>query len=219
MHASGTSPRAVSCSRPSAVIRTAIADPHELVVAGLTQLLDVPSGRHRIVTESCPHPPDVVLYGLYPDDQGSPHDPKLHALLRRSPSTVIVTYWGDVSPAVEAALTCGAHGALSNALTRAELHDGIQRIMEDRNPEAVPPPHTSCHPEIARVGLTPRELNVLALIAGGLTNQEIAERLYLTINSVKTHIRGAYPKIGARRRSHAVVWASRHGLIRESSPA
>ena len=56
----------------------------------------------------------------------------------------------------------------------------------------------------ARAGLTAREAEVLALITQGLSNQEIAERSYLSINSVKTYIRTAYRKIGVTRRSQAV---------------
>lgn len=60
--------------------------------------------------------------------------------------------------------------------------------------------------------LTVRELEVLGMVGEGLTNQEICERLYLSINSVKTHIRTAYRKIGVQRRSQAVAWALDHGL-------
>ena len=62
-------------------------------------------------------------------------------------------------------------------------------------------------------GLTARESEVMALIAQGLTNQEIAERAYLSVNSVKTHIRSAYRKIGVERRSQAVLWATRNGFL------
>ena len=61
--------------------------------------------------------------------------------------------------------------------------------------------------------LSPREHDVLRLIAGGLSNQEIAATLYVSINSVKTYIRSAYRKIGVGRRSQAVVWAVQHGLL------
>ena len=61
-------------------------------------------------------------------------------------------------------------------------------------------------------GLTARESEVLALITQGLSNQEIAERTYLSINSVKTYIRTAYRKIGVARRSQAVGWGMRHGF-------
>jgi len=60
--------------------------------------------------------------------------------------------------------------------------------------------------------LTPREVEVLALITQGMSNKEIAERLYLSINSVKTYIRSAYAKIGASSRARAVAWCLLHGF-------
>ena len=68
-------------------------------------------------------------------------------------------------------------------------------------------------------GLAPRELEVLALITQGLTNQEIADRAYLSINSVKTYVRSAYRKIGVSRRSQAVGWGLRAGLDHQPEPA
>jgi len=62
------------------------------------------------------------------------------------------------------------------------------------------------------LGLTPREIRILALIAQGLSNEEMAARDYLSINSIKTYIRGAYRKIGVRSRSQAVMWAIQHGF-------
>jgi DNA-binding CsgD family transcriptional regulator len=64
------------------------------------------------------------------------------------------------------------------------------------------------------VGLTGREMEVLGLIAEGLTNQEIADRVYVSINSVKTYIRAAYRKIGVNSRSQAAVWCLQHGIVR-----
>ena len=61
-------------------------------------------------------------------------------------------------------------------------------------------------------GLSAREAEVLALITQGYSNREIAERSYLSINSVKTYIRAAYRKIGVTRRSQAVVWGLTHGF-------
>ena len=61
-------------------------------------------------------------------------------------------------------------------------------------------------------GLTQRESEVLALITQGLTNQEIADRAYISINSVKTYVRTAYRKIGVTRRSQAVSWGMQHGF-------
>ncbi len=63
--------------------------------------------------------------------------------------------------------------------------------------------------------LSAREAQVLVLIGRGLSNHEIAERLFLSINSVKTYVRTLYRKIGVVRRSQAVVWAARHGFATE----
>jgi DNA-binding CsgD family transcriptional regulator len=64
--------------------------------------------------------------------------------------------------------------------------------------------------------LTPREAEILALIAQGLSNQQIAERAYLSINSVKTYIRTAYRRIGVTSRSQAVLWAVDNGFRPET---
>ena len=62
--------------------------------------------------------------------------------------------------------------------------------------------------------LSPREAEILALISKGCSNFEIAERLYLSMNTVKSHIRAAYRKIGATTRTQAVIWCFHHGLAR-----
>jgi len=67
-------------------------------------------------------------------------------------------------------------------------------------------------------GLTLRESQVLALITDGLTNLEIAEATYLSINSVKTYIRTAYRKIGVNRRAQAVAWGMTHGYAPSNRP-
>ena len=67
------------------------------------------------------------------------------------------------------------------------------------------------------VGLSPRESNVLALVTRGFSNQEIADQLYLSINSVKTYIRSAYRKVGVTSRAQAVAWAIQHGFSAERS--
>ena len=78
---------------------------------------------------------------------------------------------------------------------------------------AAPATEGHCHPAVDLSGLTPRERDVLSLVAAGLTNPEISGRLFLGINSVKTYLKTAYKKIGVTRRSQAVLWAVRHGLV------
>jgi DNA-binding NarL/FixJ family response regulator len=68
--------------------------------------------------------------------------------------------------------------------------------------------------------LTDRELEVLTLIGRGLSNLEIADALYLSVNTVKTHVRHAYRRTGLTRRTDAVVWVVNHlELRRPVSPA
>jgi ATP/maltotriose-dependent transcriptional regulator MalT len=64
------------------------------------------------------------------------------------------------------------------------------------------------------LGITPRELQILELIAGGLSNGEIAERIHVSENTVKTHLSRVFDKLGARRRTQAVRLAKDYRLIR-----
>lgn len=64
-----------------------------------------------------------------------------------------------------------------------------------------------------RLGLSPREVEVLTLIGQGLTNQEIATELLIGMNTVKTYIRTAYRRIGVESRSRAIIWAFKFGLV------
>ncbi|HKH92078.1 MAG TPA: response regulator transcription factor [Gemmatimonadaceae bacterium] len=66
---------------------------------------------------------------------------------------------------------------------------------------------------VARLGVTPRELEILGLITEGLSTREISERLYVSENTVKTHSSRLFAKLGARRRTQAVQLAKEAGLV------
>lgn len=66
--------------------------------------------------------------------------------------------------------------------------------------------------------LSHREEEILRLITQGHTNQEIAETLFIALNTVKTHIRSLYHKIGVTSRTHAVLWGVRHGYLDAHQP-
>jgi DNA-binding NarL/FixJ family response regulator len=100
----------------------------------------------------------------------------------------------------------GAHGYVSvgvGALELVELLEGLAHLPGTAHP--TPSAATA-------IPLSGREAEIMALITRGLTNQEIAGELFLSINTVKTYIRGAYQKVGVARRAQAVAWGIENGL-------
>ena len=192
------------------LVRIAVVDDHEIDVAGVSAVLGRFGDRVAVVPADDPQV-DVILYGARELEGG--HDTALHSLLRTSPATVIVLGWDLDGPQVMWAVACGAHGQLSKRLAGVDLVRGLEQINHDRDDRERSLPHDGeCHPALRTAGLTPRELEVLSLITRGLTNQEIADQSYISINSVKTYVRTAYRKIGVTRRSQAVSWGLRSGF-------
>ncbi|HET9439478.1 MAG TPA: response regulator transcription factor [Longimicrobiales bacterium] len=83
-------------------------------------------------------------------------------------------------------------------------------VKEVRVPDTPFVPNTA---RIEQLGITPREMEILELIASGLSNREIASRLFLSENTVKTHSSRIFDKLNARRRTQAVQTAREAGLI------
>ena len=152
----------------------------------------------------------MVLYGVREQQPG--HDAELHALLRTHAATVIALGWSSDTPQAQWALSCGAQAHLSKTLTGHELVARVEQVHRAQGRPRELPADGHCHPAVRAAGLTSRELQVMALVARGLTNQEIADRTYLSVNSVKTYVRTAYRKLDISRRSQAVSWGIQHGL-------
>ncbi|MBA2956263.1 DNA-binding response regulator [Nocardioides sp. MAH-18] len=199
-------------------IRVAIVNDYEIVVAGVASVLAPYADRLTIVELDSGLPVvsdvDVILYDTFAAVQGDGVD--LDDLVRGSDAKVVIFSWNLQGELVHRAMERGAAGYLPKGLPAAEIVAGIEAVHRG---EHVTPPHsgTSGPGEAGtwpgrELGLSAREAEVLALITQGLSNQEIAERTYLSINSVKTYIRTAYRKIGVARRSQAVLWGTRHGF-------
>jgi DNA-binding NarL/FixJ family response regulator len=109
------------------------------------------------------------------------------------------------SPQIASALQAAKRG--ESAIDPAVQHHLVRAIARTAPLQWAPPDQTQ-FPD----GLTPREAAVLALIAEGLSNAEIAERLTVTETTVKSHVNHLYGKTGARDRAQAVAYAYRHGL-------
>jgi ATP/maltotriose-dependent transcriptional regulator MalT len=92
----------------------------------------------------------------------------------------------------------------------------VERVVvrEVAAPPATDTPFAVNATSIERLGVTPRELEILGLIAEGLSTREIAERLFVSENTVKTHSSRLFAKLGARRRTQAVQLAKEAGLVR-----
>jgi DNA-binding NarL/FixJ family response regulator len=199
-------------------VRIAIVNDYEIVVAGVAALLapfedrvvvvEMDSGR-QVVSDV-----DVILYDTFGQVQGDGID--LEDLVRDGGAKVAIFTWNLQPDLVERAIARGARGYLSKALSAEEIVAGLEAIHAGEVVTEMRPLHgdeleDGDWPGRAR-GLTQRESEVLALITQGLTNQEIADRAYISINSVKTYIRTAYRKIGVQRRAQAVSWGMDHGF-------
>jgi DNA-binding NarL/FixJ family response regulator len=110
-------------------------------------------------------------------------------------------------------MLAGAHGYLSKALPAEELVAALEKVHLGERLVAVDEPRARHErSSIIEVGLTPRETDVVALIAAGAPNKEISRRLDLSMNTVKSHIRTAYRAMGVTSRTQAVLWAVEHGI-------
>lgn len=98
----------------------------------------------------------------------------------------------------------------------AKLARPVERVVvrEVPAPAAPEPPFRANAASVERLGVTPRELEILGLIAEGLSTREMAERLFVSENTVKTHSSRLFAKLGARRRTQAVQLAKEAGLVR-----
>jgi DNA-binding NarL/FixJ family response regulator len=201
-------------------VRLAIVNDYEIVVAGIARMLADHRDRVVVVEQASRvavvSDVDIILCDTFAHICGEGVDPT--DMLGRGAKVVVFTWTVPRDPLARG-MAGGVAGYLSKGLSAVELVEALEAIHCG---EPVP----SHHVEDSAVGagdwpgrdagLTPREAEILALIARGLSNQEVADALYLSINSVKTHIRTAYRKIGVTRRQLAVIWALQHGFTGET---
>jgi NarL family two-component system response regulator LiaR len=201
-----------------APLRVALMDDYAVVAAGLRALLEPYAGRVQVVELDSQVPVesdiDVLLYdGFSRERVVGP----VREIVQSTPAPVVLFTWHLGDEMVAEALEHGMAGCVSKTATAEELvealeqaHRGVVVVSPDPGAEAVPA--AGEWPGRSH-GLTARESEVMALIAQGLTNPEIAERAYISVNSVKTYIRSAYRRIGVERRAQAVLWATQNGFL------
>lgn len=194
---------------PSDPLLVAVLSSQAVVRHGLVDLLSRHPDRVVVVPYPDGHDPDVVLFDVVDLVDGDLSG--LQELLS-STSAKVLALGRDLRPDLAArALAVGADGAFSMGVSEAELiHSIVSAVAGDG---AAGPEDPDGQPRLgADVGLTAREVEVLTLIAQGRTNRDIAAELFLSPNSIKTYVRTAYRKIGAKSRSQAVAWAIRNGF-------
>ena len=197
-------------------LRLAIVDDYAVVVAGVAAFLE--SERIDVVETGASVPVvtdvDIVLFDTFGQIQGKGID--LEDFVRESGAKVVIYSWNLQPRLIKQALAAGASGYLSKVLTGPQIVRALQRVMDGETVVLTGDHETSVGGEGdwpgRATGLSSREAEMLALITQGLSNEDVARRAFLSMNSVKTYIRSAYRKIGVTSRTQAVLWALDNGF-------
>lgn len=217
---------------PRAPVRLLLVDDHQVVLEGLTSMLASQASRVEIVgatTESADalalvaeRGADVVLLDVRLKG-ASGLDVCLEIVTRHPTVKVVFFTVYDDEQYIFQALRMGAAGFLLKTTTGPELADHLDRVME--GDVAIDPSlagrvaMTAARLQSgefwpgARLGLTQRESEVLELMVRGLSNRAIGQKLFIGEDTVKTHARGLYRKLGVQDRAQAIATALREGIF------
>jgi DNA-binding NarL/FixJ family response regulator len=211
-------------------IRILIADDHEIVRKGLELVLQLEAGFQVVgavgsgkeaTTQAIRLQPDVVLLDLLMPDADGVAVTRL--IKKGAPNTRVLILTGHVAPELLLdALQAGADGYLMKDIGAPELCRAIRAVADGE--AYLQPPVTRYllrllardaprSPAIRGSELTPRELEILQLMASH-TTQEVAERLSIGVETVRTHVKNILHKLDAPNRTQAVLTALKKGLIK-----
>ncbi len=209
------------------MIRVIIADDHGVVRAGLRGLLtaagldvvgEAGTGAEALDLARELHPDVVLLDVRMPEMDGLQALSAIKAELPRI-SVVMLTVYASTEY-LSRAIASGAAGYLLKDAEPDEIVRVVQAAAEgDRVIDPTLMQSVLAHTPVAegdalqRADLTQQELRVLKLIALGLNNDAIAETLVVSRNTVKTHVRHIFEKLGVSDRTQAAIWAVRNGLV------
>ncbi|MFI5894942.1 response regulator [Actinoplanes sp. NPDC051513] len=217
-------------------IRVLLADDQTLIRAGFRVLIDsapdmevigeAADGREAVALARSARA-DIVLMDIrMPDMDGIEATRLITADEDLAGVRILILTTFELDENVLRALRAGASGFLSKSVNRADLLDAIRVVAGGEallSPKAtqslitrfldLPEPMPLPSPDQLS-GLTDRERETLALVAAGLSNDDIAERLYVSPLTAKTHVNRAMTKLGVRDRAQLVVIAYQSGLVR-----
>ncbi|MDM4762454.1 response regulator transcription factor [Galbitalea sp. SE-J8] len=209
------------------MIRVLVADDHPIVRGGIVALLDsaddievvgTAATGDELVERALALDPDLVLTDLrMPGLDGDAATARI--LAERPGIRVVVLTTYETDDAILSAIEAGASGYLLKAAPEAEVLAGIRAVA--RGEVALAPSLAAAlvrrvaapPPAAPAVSLSPRELEILRLVAGGASNPSIARQLFIGEATVKTHLLHAFEKLGVNDRTHAVTRAMELGLL------
>jgi two-component system, NarL family, response regulator len=202
------------------LIRILTVDDHALLREGIAALVNVEpdmklvaeaSDGQEAIEKFRQHRPDVTLMDLQmPSMNGIEAISRIQSEFPDARIIVLTTYTGDVQ--VLRALKAGARGYILKGHVHRELLATIRAVHAGQ--KQIPPEIAAQLADHATDdGLTPREVDVLRLIADGNANKQIADRLSIGEATVKSHITNILSKLGANDRTHAVTIGLKRGII------
>jgi DNA-binding NarL/FixJ family response regulator len=201
-------------------IRIVLVDDHPLLRQGIAalvadqsdmQLIAEASNGREAIEQFRIHRPDVLLMDLQmPDMNGIDAMIAIRTEFPEARFIVLTTYAGDVQ--IIRALKAGARAYLLKSLLHRELLETIRTVHAGQ--KRIPPEIAAeLADHAADDSLTPREIEVLRLIAAGSANKIVGDRLSITEETVKAHVKSILSKLSANDRTHAVTIALKRGII------
>ena len=201
-------------------IRVLSVDDHPLLSQGIAALINSQPDMELVsqaangaqaIRQYREHQPDVTLMDLrLPDLSGIDAMIAIRSEFAEARVVMLTTFEGDVE--IQRALQAGARGYLLKNMPPDQILEGIRQVHAGR--KRVPPEVAAQLAEhMGDEGLTTREVEVLRHLGGGNRNKDIADRLFISEETVKVHVKHIMDKLGASDRTQAVTIAMRRGII------